>query len=278
MKPARRMSLRMDSLRVQTSSSDNTPCTSPSQHHQHHQQQQQYHNIPPINIISPSVSSTRLTCISPLPDLRRDSMDENFLNTLNIPVPKQFADGSSRRSSGVPESIQEMEENGANGDVLLTKIEIDYRDRDRKLEFLGNNSHHQSHTCSSITIEQRDNDGLMGFIPMEVYERNLFRTTKQNMMNNKLDDHPEELTSKSNEKNSSCFHVPELIVPVLIDKPSIDNVYTSDSMTIIDTDQQVNLFILKFVLNSNIFLVIPKSRIVHHPKRYQARPVISYQQ
>lgn len=77
-------------ISVHTSSSENSPCTSP-------------HPIPPINVISPSHSSTGLTCISPLPDLRRDSLDEYFFNSLNIPVPKQFADGSSRRSSGVPE-------------------------------------------------------------------------------------------------------------------------------------------------------------------------------
>ncbi|XP_062699016.1 diacylglycerol kinase eta isoform X2 [Aedes albopictus] len=69
----------------------------------------------PLSSISPSVSTSRLTCISPLPDLRRDSMDEHFLSNLNLPVPKQFADGGSRRSSGIPEnykisSIEELEE------------------------------------------------------------------------------------------------------------------------------------------------------------------------
>lgn len=42
-------------------------------------------------------------------------MDEHFLSNLNLPVPKQFADGGSRRSSGIPEnykisSIEELEE------------------------------------------------------------------------------------------------------------------------------------------------------------------------
>ncbi|XP_053691122.1 diacylglycerol kinase eta [Sabethes cyaneus] len=75
----------------------------------------------PMPTMSPSVSTTRLTCISPLPDLRRDSMDEHFLSSVNLPVPKQFADGGSRRSSAVPEnyrisSIEELEENSIHAD------------------------------------------------------------------------------------------------------------------------------------------------------------------
>ncbi|XP_055633713.1 diacylglycerol kinase eta isoform X2 [Toxorhynchites rutilus septentrionalis] len=85
--------------------------------------------IPGQHTISPSVSTSRLTCISPLPDQRRDSMDEHFLSTVNLPVPKQFADGGSRRSSGVPEthripSIEELEENSTHTEkhVELRKV------------------------------------------------------------------------------------------------------------------------------------------------------------
>jgi len=73
------------SLKSNYKSSETSPCTSPLP-------------MPPINVATPS-PSPRLTCISPLPDLRRDSMDENFLNTLSIPVPRQFADDASRRNS-----------------------------------------------------------------------------------------------------------------------------------------------------------------------------------
>ncbi|XP_039441387.1 diacylglycerol kinase eta isoform X1 [Culex pipiens pallens] len=78
--------------------------------------------------LSPSVSATRLTCISPLPDLRRDSMDEHFLSNVNLPVPKQFADGGSRRSSGIPEnyrisSIEELEENSVHTERLARAVE-----------------------------------------------------------------------------------------------------------------------------------------------------------
>ena len=80
----RKMSLKATPKYVPTSSSETSPCTSP------------------LPVPQPSnPSAARLTCISPLPDMRRDSVDENFFNSLSIPVPRQFAD-ESRRNSGVP--------------------------------------------------------------------------------------------------------------------------------------------------------------------------------
>lgn len=94
----------MDHLCVaNSSSSDTTPWSSP---------------VPPnINLLSPSVSTTQLTCISPLPDLRRDSMDEYFFDSVSeLPVPNQFAD-SRRGSANVPQSIAEQadDENDDDG-------------------------------------------------------------------------------------------------------------------------------------------------------------------
>ncbi|XP_065091396.1 diacylglycerol kinase eta [Ochlerotatus camptorhynchus] len=111
----------------------------------------------PLSSISPSVSTSRLTCISPLPDLRRDSMDEQFLSNVNLPVPKQFADGGSRRGSGIPEnkkisSIEELEETQSthterNGDynvaiARLANIEenVDNHCRDDKDDTLNQKS------------------------------------------------------------------------------------------------------------------------------------------
>lgn len=83
----RKMSLRANVQRfIPTSSSETSPCTSPLS----------------MSCNNFATSSARLTCISPLPDIRRDSVDENFFNTLSLPVPRQFAD-ESRRNSGVPE-------------------------------------------------------------------------------------------------------------------------------------------------------------------------------
>lgn len=60
----------------------------------------------------------RLSCLSPLPDQRRDSSGEDFF--FNLPVPKQFADNGSRRSSGVqPDRIPELEENSVSLDKEL---------------------------------------------------------------------------------------------------------------------------------------------------------------
>lgn len=80
----RKMSLRANLQRfIPTSSSETSPCTSPL----------------PIPCSNFTTSTGRFTCISPLPDIRRDSVDENFFNTLSLPVPRQFADESRRNSS-----------------------------------------------------------------------------------------------------------------------------------------------------------------------------------
>lgn len=103
----------MDNLCVaNSSSSDNTPWSSP---------------VPPnINLLSPSVSTTQLTCISPLPDLRRDSMDEYFFDSVSeLPVPNQFAD-SRRGSANVPHSIAEQaddeHDDGGDGGPTVTSM------------------------------------------------------------------------------------------------------------------------------------------------------------
>uniref|UniRef100_A0A182K3J2 Diacylglycerol kinase n=1 Tax=Anopheles christyi TaxID=43041 RepID=A0A182K3J2_9DIPT len=113
--PQKRLSVPMNTLRATASSSDNSVNTSPATL-----------PPPPPGMMSPSVSTSRLTCISPLPDIRRDSMDEHFFSTLNLPVPKQFADGGSRRSSGVPESyrissIEELEENSVHTEPKMVE-------------------------------------------------------------------------------------------------------------------------------------------------------------
>lgn len=69
---------------VPTSSSENSPCASPS------------------FAVSTVNTTSCLSCISPLPDMRRESFDEVLMNQLKIPVPRQFAD-ESRRNSRVQE-------------------------------------------------------------------------------------------------------------------------------------------------------------------------------
>ncbi|XP_075145115.1 diacylglycerol kinase eta isoform X4 [Haematobia irritans] len=153
-----------------TTSSDSTPCTSPLP------------IIPPINIISPTMESSRLTCISPLPDTRRESMDEHFFNTISLPVPRQFAD--SRRSSGVPEVIQEQEENSnGNGETTYRRTRFSLSGG-ANIDDAGNRLSPGSEGASTPTernfltvpILTSDHlvDPLSEFRPIEVFERNYY--------------------------------------------------------------------------------------------------------
>lgn len=90
---------------ITSSSSETTPWSSPCA-------------PPSINLQSPAVSTTQLTCLSPLPDLRRDSMDEYFFNSLtDLPVPKEFAD-SRRGSANVPLQQQQHQSDDENNPIM----------------------------------------------------------------------------------------------------------------------------------------------------------------
>lgn len=90
------------------------------------------------------------------------------------------------------------------------------REYDRKTEFIG----------EFQSMQQRHED-LLGFIPVEVYERNLLRTSQLKIENN------EEIASK----NLNTLQIPEISVPCVEKRPA-DHIFTSDSYTIIDTDVQ----------------------------------------
>lgn len=235
LKPSdKRYSIHADNLCVFTSSSSETsPWTSP---------------VPPINIISPSVSTTHLTCISPL-DLRRDSMDEYFFNDLSLPVPRQFADGSSRRSSEV---IKEEESNGDQESTMdPTSVFPFCKDNKKSESKATNNINVEYDSKVSLcrleyikysTTEQRE-DGF-GFIPFEVYERNKLRN-QQTLVEPSI---ISSATSKST-ATSNMLQIPLVTIPSLeIERPpqKHENVYVSDSITLIDTDPPVRsyMFIL----------------------------------
>lgn len=79
---------------------------------------------------SPSPTMTRLTAISPLPDLRRDSTCDESESVLNLPVPSEFADGSSRRSSQTQEVVVQItaapDANEAKNETLdISAAELD---------------------------------------------------------------------------------------------------------------------------------------------------------
>lgn len=210
-----------------TTSSDSTPCTSPLP------------IIPPINIISPTMETSRLTCISPLPDTRRESMDEHFFNTISLPVPRQFAD--SRRSSGVPEVIQEQEEN-AQGETTY-KIHRMSLSGGANIDDAGNRLSPGSE--GAITPTERNFlkvpiipsetmvDPLSDYRPIEVFERNYYMSRELNRNKESLDEEDKDM------ETPKLIHTCQLQVPtsnINSNPKDPNNVYTSDNITIIDTD------------------------------------------
>uniref|UniRef100_A0A182QC48 SAM domain-containing protein n=1 Tax=Anopheles farauti TaxID=69004 RepID=A0A182QC48_9DIPT len=289
--PQKRLSVPMNTLRANASSSDNSANTSPA-------------TLPTqAGMISPSVSTSRLTCISPLPDMRRDSMDEHFFSTLNLPVPKQFADGGSRRSSGVPESyrissIEELEENSTHtepkmvetilepptegeseiatdnqakdqddtlnqkstttttsdsqsttapydfsfeSDTKTVKFDLDPNSAFERLGFKPFKKtieqHHQQQLASASGGQHRSEGGYLQFQPIEVYERNYYRTHAQRLgaTGTCKTAHPgsEPMPSKPG-PSCNMLQVPTICIPSL-EKPP-ENIYFSENITIIDTD------------------------------------------
>ncbi|XP_052891641.1 diacylglycerol kinase eta [Anopheles moucheti] len=289
--PQKRLSVPMNTLRATASSSDNSANTSPAT------------LPPPPGMISPSVSTSRLTCISPLPDMRRDSMDEHFFSTLNLPVPKQFADGGSRRSSGVPESyrissIEELEENSIHtepkmaepilepplegeselatdnqardqddtlnqkstttttsdsqsttapydfsfeSDTKTVKFDLDPNSAFERLGFKPFKKtieqHHQQQMAGLGNGHHRSEGGYMQFQPIEVYERNYYRTQAQRLSATgtcKVGLAGSEPTSSKPGSSCNMLQVPTICIPSL-EKPP-ENIYFSENITIIDTD------------------------------------------
>ncbi|XP_055374995.1 diacylglycerol kinase eta isoform X2 [Condylostylus longicornis] len=241
----------------QASSHETSPCTSP-------------HPIPPINIISPSVSTTRLTCISPYPETdRRESVEDAFFTSLNIPVPSQFAD--SRRSSGVPETVKEIEENGKyllNEDNLIQSTEDGTRNRT-----ITKNDSEDTTAPTDVTLSSEKQprflhvpiipniieppvDPLGAFRPIEVFERNLYMNydSESQVLKYETTTTSTTVTSVDGDGDtelSTTLQVPKLLSPipitnvnntsscgggVEINNLQSNNIYTSEAITIIDTD------------------------------------------
>nr|NP_001246971.1 uncharacterized protein Dmel_CG34384, isoform E [Drosophila melanogaster]AFH06290.1 uncharacterized protein Dmel_CG34384, isoform E [Drosophila melanogaster] len=233
-----------EALKLPTASGESTPCTSPLP------------IIPPINIISPTMETSRLTCISPLPDTRRDSVDENFFNSINLPAPRQFAD--SRRSSGV-EVIQEIEE-GANGETVYRKSRMSLTGG-ANIDDAGNRLSPCSDAGENTPTERKVDflrvpihtgepivDPLCDYRPHEVFERTYYMTREMDKgkEKDKEKDKPVEIDKEKDtcvEKEGSMpaeklVHTCNLQVPGVVVTPNPQNVYSSASITIIDTDAQ----------------------------------------
>ncbi|XP_017848729.1 diacylglycerol kinase eta isoform X5 [Drosophila busckii] len=241
-----------EALKIPTNiSSDSTPCSSPLP------------IIPPINIISPTMETSQLTCISPLPDTRRDSVDENFFNSISLPAPRQFAD--SRRSSGVPEVIQEMEE-GANGETIYRMGRLSLSGG-ANIDDAGNRLSPTAEGGETTPTERKVDflrvpiitgehivDPLSDYRPIEVFERTYYMTREMDRDKERKAEAGSDVSSlidcekengTGNEKfemqqQQALVHTCNLQVPGIVVTPKPQNVYTSASITIIDTDAQTN--------------------------------------
>lgn len=97
-------------------------------------------------------------------------------------------------------------------------------------------------------LDQRgnDKDSLLEFCPVEIYERNLLRNLLQQQRHQMLRNEQSPYTTTASIDEEVTIVSNSLQIPVIalsaMEKPPIiiDNVYTSDNMTIIDTDAPVN--------------------------------------
>lgn len=176
-------------------------------------------------------------------------------------MPRQFAD--SRRSSGVPEVIQEIEENGPGGNreivcrvgrmSLSGGANID--EFDTRLPLVGDNGNTVAAaerkidflSVPIITNEQIV-DPLADFRPIEVFERNYYMSRElglekkrrehldvedENLNGDVKDTEPmQERTKELRFDDVAC----QLQVPNVEISPKAPNVYSSETITIIDTD------------------------------------------
>lgn len=202
---------------------------------------------PPINIISPSTSESQLadsttdvlSALSPLPDQRRSSMDEYFFGSVSLPVPKQFADAASRRSSGIPESIKEEEGNGVYTDDVKS-VETN------TMKYESSSETEYKYDVGYLGLSN-ENDG-QSCVPYEVYERNLLRSSLHNVVEIIQSDESKDTEKMdSNQKEGYTLQVPLLLMSELesMERPpnvdhTAENVYEGEKMTIIDTDPPVS--------------------------------------
>lgn len=204
------------------------------------------------------METSRLTCISPLPDTRRDSVDENFFNSINLPAPRQFAD--SRRSSGVPEVIQEMEE-GASGETVYRVGRLSLSGG-ANIDDAGNRLSPSSEAGENTPTERKVDflrvpimtsepivDPLSNYRPIEVFERTYYMARemdkdKERTASGQVESEKEEADvnekSEPQEPHRALVHTCNLQVPGIVVTPQSQNVYTSENFTIIDTDAQTN--------------------------------------
>lgn len=112
------------------------------------------------------------------------------------------------------------------------------------------NERRDSEVTYRLDLEQRDDeqDSMLAFCPIEVYERNFLRNLQQ-QKEQQQNEPGSSSTMNRREDNttvSNCLQIPIISVPNVMEKPppaplAMENIYTSENMTIIDTDVPVRL-------------------------------------
>jgi diacylglycerol kinase (ATP) len=162
----------------------------------------------------------------------------------------------------VEESEERAEEEGAtegqsniSTSSLLFKAteKLSFEYNKTTVEGLTKSTHEQLRVDSYMyNLEQREKeDNLFAFRPIEVYERNLLRNMQQQQQQQSQSDSNDMSpfsTSKTDEITviSNSLQIPSLGLPTFENPPP--NIYLSDNMTIIDTDQQVSQSILSLLI------------------------------
>lgn len=96
-----------------------------------------------------------------------------------------------------------------------------------------------------LDLEQRDteDDSLLAFCPIEVHERKFLRNLQQQKEKQEACSSTSMFMEKQETtKVSNSLQIPIISVPNVMEKPppQTENVYTSENMTIIDTDLPVS--------------------------------------
>lgn len=101
------------------------------------------------------------------------------------------------------------------------------------------NERRDSEFTYNLDFQQRDaeDDSLLAFCPIEIHERKFLRNLQQQQ-----EKQDSTFTGKQDTtKVSNSLQIPIISVPNVMEKPPMkENVYTSENMTIIDTDQPVS--------------------------------------
>lgn len=107
-----------------------------------------------------------------------------------------------------------------------------------------------------LDLEQRaaEDDSLLAFCPIEVHERKFLRNLQQQKEQQEACSSSSMFAKKEETtKVSNSLQIPVISVPNVMEKPPpTENVYTSENMTIIDTDLPVNK---RIVAESKDFLI-----------------------